>query len=225
MNPDKQQAELLKQTQKKYFRAVFGTAYIAHAVAIFMVAVSLILAVFVPHDGLFATASSAGMSNYHRWLYDVFVIAIIIMGPVLYILIHRQFEQGEGRQAWREYTRAHAQFKMNRFLKAEAQGKKALLDSWLSEGLVCMIMIVVLILMYSVLTPNESSHRGYFWIQTWWPINAALIGVFYYAIFCLYVRLFAVTEVDRQYKLLHVQAERALRKVLEKDEQQVAEDV
>jgi NADH:ubiquinone oxidoreductase subunit 5 (subunit L)/multisubunit Na+/H+ antiporter MnhA subunit len=124
MNPDKQQAELLKQTQKQYFRAVFGTAYIAHAVAIFMLAVSLILAVFVPHDGLFATASSAGMSNYHRWLY-----------------------------------------------------------------------------------------------------NAALIGVFYYAIFCLYVRLFAVTEVDRQYKLLHVQAERALRKALEKDEQQVAEDV
>ncbi|WP_155687863.1 hypothetical protein [Acinetobacter cumulans] len=44
-------------------------------------------------------------------------------------------------------------------------------------------------------------------------------------IFCLYVRLFAVTEVDRQDMLLHVQAERALRKALEKDEQQVAEDV
>ncbi len=28
MTPDKQQAELLKQTQKKYFRAVFGTAYL-----------------------------------------------------------------------------------------------------------------------------------------------------------------------------------------------------
>lgn len=225
MNPDKQQAELLKQTQKQYFRAVFGTAYIAHAVAIFMVAVSLILAFFVPYDGLFATASSSGMTNYHRWLYDVFVIAVIIMGPVLYILIRRQFEQGEGRQAWREYTRAHAQFKMHRFLKAEAQGKKAMLDSWISEGLVYIMIITVLVLMYSVLTPNESSSRGHFWIQTWWPINAALIGLFYYAIFCVYVRLFAVVESNRQYQLLQVQAERALRKALEKEEPQVAEDV
>jgi hypothetical protein len=224
MTPDKQQAELLKQTQKKLFAAIFGTPHIALLIAFILVAVSLILAKFVPYEGLFATASSSGMSNYHRWLYDIFVIASIIMGPVLYVLIHRQFERGEGRQAWREYTRTHAQFKMRRFIKAEAEGKKAILDSWLSEGLVFIMIITVLILMYSVLTPDGSGRRGYFWIQTWWPINASLIGLFYYAIFCLYVRFFALLEVDRQYQLLHAQAERALRKQLEEDEQQLNED-
>ena len=113
---------------------------------------------------------------------------------------------------------------MRRFIKAEAEGKKAILDSWLSEGLVFIMIITVLILMYSVLTPDGSGRRGYFWIQTWWPINASLIGLFYYAIFCLYVRFFALLEVDRQYQLLHAQAERALRKQLEGDEQQLNED-
>ena len=84
---------------------------IAHIIAVALVAVSLILAVFISYDGLFTTAASEGMTNYHRWLYDVFVFVGIDMGPVLYILMRLQLRERGGRQAWREYTRAHAQFK------------------------------------------------------------------------------------------------------------------
>ncbi|GEM_PF-3972415 len=34
MLQDKKQAELLKNTQKAYFKAVFGTLYIAHIIAV-----------------------------------------------------------------------------------------------------------------------------------------------------------------------------------------------
>lgn len=212
MLQDKKQAELLKNTQKAYFKAVFGTPYIAHIIAVALVAVSLILAVFISYDGLFTTAASEGMTNYHRWLYDVFVFVGIAMGPVLYILMRLQLRERGGRQAWREYTRAHAQFKMNRYHKAQAEGKKTLLNSWVSEAAVFIMIIAVFILMYSVITPNESDRRSDFWIQTWWPINAVLIGLIYYGIFCLYIRLFAVMEVESQYQLLKTQEQRTLRK-------------
>ena len=71
-----------------------------------------------------------------------------------------------------------------------------------SEIVAISIIIIILIMNYIFLTPSESSRRGDFWIQTWWPINAFIIGAFYYSLFWLYFRLLSVKDIDRQYRLI-----------------------
>ena len=97
---------------------------------------------------------------------------------------------------------AQAVFKIHRIQKAIQQGKKPLIQSRGAEIAVILFMLMIFILMYSVLVPNPSARRGQFFIQTWWPINAGFIGLLYYINFWLYLRLFAVNDIEKQYTLL-----------------------
>lgn len=71
-----------------------------------------------------------------------------------------------------------------------------------------LLFLALFILMYSLLTPFENGRRGNFWIQTWWPINAFIIGVLYSGLFWIYFRLFAIKAIMNQYALL-IRQERA----------------
>lgn len=100
------------------------------------------------------------------------------------------------------YIQAQAIFKTHRIQKAIQQGKKPLIQSRGAEIAVILFMLMIFILMYSVLVPNPSARRGQFFIQRWWPINAGFIGLLYYINFWLYLRLFAVNDIEKQYTLL-----------------------
>ena len=202
MIENKQQAKIAQKAQRGLYHAIFGTPYIAEYLAVFLVLTSVILAIFIPHEGWFPTSRSEGMTNYHRWLYDQFVIISCMMGLVLYYILQRQKQYVVVRQQWRSYIQAQAIFKIHRIQKAIQQGKKPLIQSRGAEIAVILFMLMIFILMYSVLVPNPSARRGQFFIQTWWPINAGFIGLLYYINFWLYLRLFAVNDVEKQYTLL-----------------------
>ena len=202
MIENKQQAKIAQKAQRDLYQALFGTPYIAEYLAVVLVLTSIILAIFIPHEGWFPTSRSEGMTNYHRWLYDQFVIISCMMGLVLYYILQRQKQYVVVRQQWRSYIQAQAIFKTHRIQKAIQQGKKPLIQSRGAEIAVILFMLMIFILMYSVLVPNPSARRGQFFIQTWWPINAGFIGLLYYINFWLYLRLFAVNDVEKQYTLL-----------------------
>lgn len=202
MIENKQQAKIAQKAQRDLYHALFGTPYIAEYLAVVLVLTSVILAIFIPHEGWFPTSRSEGMTNYHRWLYDQFVIISCMMGLVLYYILQRQKQYVVVRQQWRSYIQAQAIFKTHRIQKAIQQGKKPLIQSRGAEIAVILFMLMIFILMYSVLVPNPSARRGQFFIQTWWPINAGFIGLLYYINFWLYLRLFAVNDVEKQYTLL-----------------------
>ena len=202
MIENKQQAKIAQKAQRDLYQALFGTPYIAEYLAVVLVLTSIILAIFIPHEGWFPTSRSEGMTNYHRWLYDQFVIISCMMGLVLYYILQRQKQYVVVRQQWRSYIQAQAIFKIHRIQKAIQQGKKPLIQSRGAEIAVILFMLMIFILMYSVLVPNPSARRGQFFIQTWWPINAGFIGLSYYINFWLYLRLFAVNDVEKQYTLL-----------------------
>ena len=202
MIENKQQAKIAQKAQRDLYHALFGTPYIAEYLAVVLVLTSVILAIFIPHEGWFPTSRSEGMTNYHRWLYDQFVIISCMMGLVLYYILQRQKQYVVVRQQWRSYIQAEAIFKIHRIQKAIQQGKKPLIQSRGAEIAVILFMLMIFILMYSVLVPNPSARRGQFFIQTWWPINAGVIGLLYYINFWLYLRLFAVNDIEKQYTLL-----------------------
>ncbi len=202
MIENKQQAKIAQKAQRDLYQAILGTPYIAEYLAVVLVLTSVILAIFIPHEGWFPTSRSEGMTNYHRWLYDQFVLISCMMGPILYYILQRQKQYVVVRQQWRSYVQAQAIFKIHRIQKAIQQGKKPLIQSRGAEIAVILFMLMIFILMYSVLVLNPSARRGQFFIQTWWPINAGFIGLLYYINFWLYLRLFAVNDIEKQYTLL-----------------------
>ena len=87
---EREYAKISKHALKDLFRVLFGTKYIDQYFAMLMVGLSIALATLIPHHGLFATSQSPGMTNYHRWLYDIFVVVSSLIGFVLYFWLKRQ---------------------------------------------------------------------------------------------------------------------------------------
>ena len=197
----KEKAKLTQIAMKDMFRSLFGTVYTHQYFGLVMVLFSIILALIVPYEGLFITSQSQGMTNYHRWLYDVFVIVNTFLGFVIFYMLKRQKYNIEVKQKWRVYITAHAQFKFHRYLKAQEKGKKPLMHTRFGEYFFVLITIIFFIAVYSLMTPSGTSHRGFI-ILTWWPMNASIIAVIYTLLFIWYFRLFAIHEIMNQYKLL-----------------------
>ncbi len=105
MIENKQQAKIAQKAQRDLYQALFGTPYIAEYLAVVLVLTSVVLAIFIPYEGWFPTSRSEGMTNYHRWLYDQFVIISCMMGLVLYYILQRQKQYVVVRQQWRSYFR------------------------------------------------------------------------------------------------------------------------
>lgn len=59
------------------------------------------------------------MSNYHRWLYDQFVIVSGVIVLVVYFRVQQQVSDPDFRQAWRDYIDTNAKFKFFRYVKAQ----------------------------------------------------------------------------------------------------------
>lgn len=208
---EREHAKITRRALKEVFQILFGTVYIDQYFAVFMVGLSIVIAVLIPdYDGLFLTSQSRGMTNYHRWLYDIFVIVSSLMGFVLYFLLKRQKYNTEFGQKWRAYIRANAEVKLYRYQKAQQEGKFPLLHTRFGEYFFLIFLIILFVSMYSLITPIENSRSGNFFIQTWWPINAVIIGVLYSGWFWLYVRLFAVKAIMTQYRGL-IRCEQAKR--------------
>lgn len=141
----KEKAKLTQIAMKDMFRSLFGTVYTHQYFGLVMVLFSIILALIVPYEGLFITSQSQGMTNYHRWLYDVFVIVNTFLGFVIFYMLKRQKYNIEVKQKWRVYITAHAQFKFHRYLKAQEKGKKPLMHTRFGEYFFVLITIIFLL--------------------------------------------------------------------------------
>ena len=199
---ERQQAKPARQATKKIIDALFGFQHSAETIAALLVLLSILLATFFNHDGWFPTSQSPNMSNYHRWLYDLFVIVSSCMGPILYFIFKHKMQHYKVRQHWYTYVKAHAIFKKYKHDLAVKQGKKKYLVGLWSERVFLILMIVGLIMIYAFIVPSGNSRRGGLFIQAWWPISAGVIALLYYAVFWLYFRLFASAEINRQYQAL-----------------------
>lgn len=197
----KEQSQLMQTAMKDMFKSLFGTAYIHQYFGLVMVLLSIILAFIFPYEGLFITSKSQGMTHYHRWLYDMFVIVNTFLGFVIFYKLKRQKYNIEFNQKWRAYITASAKFKLYRYQKAQEKGKKPLMHTRFGEYFFILMLMVGFIAMYSLMTPSESSRRS-FVILTWWPFNATIIGVLYICYFIFYIRLFAIAEITDQYQLM-----------------------
>lgn len=109
------------------------------------------------------TSQSQGMTNYYRWLYDVFVIVNTFLGFVIFYMLKRQKYNNEFRQKWRAYITASAKFKLYRYEKAQEKGKKPLMHTHLGEYFFILMLIVGFIVMFSLMTPSETSRRSFFY--------------------------------------------------------------
>lgn len=209
-NELQQHAKPVHASTKKLIDALFGFQYSAEIIAVILVFLSILLATFFIHDGLFPTAQHTKMSNYHRWLYDQFVIVSGVIVLAVYFRLKHKMSEAQFRQCWRSYIQANAKFKLYRYLKAQEKGKLPFLHSKTSEYIVILCFILGFIAFYAYLTPSESTRRGDFMILTWWPINAVIIGVCYYGQIWFAIRLMSVSEISIQYFAL-IQKEHALR--------------
>lgn len=197
----KAQSELMQNAMKDMFKSLFGTAYIHQYFGLVMVLLSIIFALILPYEGLFMTSQSQGMTNYHRWLYDLFVIVNTFLGFVIFYVLKRQKYNIEFNQKWRTYITASAKFKLYRYQKAQEKGKKPLMHTRFGEYFFLLMLIIGFIAMFSLMTPSETSRRSFI-LLTWWPFNASIIGVIYTVYFILYIRLFAIAEITDQYQLM-----------------------
>ncbi|MEB3766198.1 hypothetical protein [Acinetobacter sp. MD2] len=192
----------LKTVHHEVLKTLFGTSYIAEITSIILVLLSVILAVFIPHTGLFLTSQNEGMSKYHRWLYDVFVLASCTMLPIFYFWLRKNNSKADFRRAWQNYIHAHAAYKFYRFKQVKLQAQNNSLHSMAKEFVVLLFFIFCPIILYSLITLSGNTHRGNFIIKTWWPINAVIIGIFYYGQFWLFFRLVAVKEIMLRFERL-----------------------
>lgn len=205
---DQRQPKLAHESTKKMQNALFGFNYSAEIISAVLVIISIFLAVMVPYSGLFPTSQSEEMTNYHRWLYDQFVIVSCFIGIVLYFRLKQLRYNQKFRMLWRSYIQANAEFKFYRYQKAHHEGKLPFLHTKKGEYIALLCLIIGIIAFFIFLTPSETSRRGNFFIQAWWPINALIIGVLYYSQIWLYLRLIAASEITDRYLLFILQAER-----------------
>lgn len=202
ISEEQKRLNIVREAQSNLYISIFSTKYVAEYFALAMVFVSICLAIFIPYIGLFPTSQSKSMSNYHRWLYDLFVIVSSCMGPILYFIFKHKMQHYKVRQHWYTYVKAHAIFKKYKHDLAVKQGKKKYLVGLWSERVFLILMIVGLIMIYAFIVPSGNSRRGGLFIQAWWPISAGVIALLYYAVFWVYFRLFASAEINRQYQAL-----------------------
>lgn len=207
---EQQQAKPAHQATKKMIDTLFGFEHSAEVIAALLVLLSIVLATLFTHEGWFPTSQSLGMSNYHRWLYDQFVVVSGVLVLVVYLRVKQQGRNLDFRQAWRGYIDANAQFKLYRYIKAQQKNKLPLLHSAVGEYLCVLFCFVGFVCFYSLLTPSDHAHRGNFLLLGWWPINALIIGICYYAQIWFAIRLMAVGEISTRYFAL-IEKEAALR--------------
>lgn len=222
-NLTKKEGKVVAQAQQELYRALFGSVSFPRNLSIFLVGISLFMATLVLHEGWFPTSQSRGMTNYHRWLYDVYVMVSVFIVPLIYL----RFRQLKGsvafRRKWNSYIRAYAQyqFKLKHVVESvdidnDWSGQQKMTNSFLRhflkhpwfQYLVIGVVIYGCIAMYVWVTPFTSSRGSSFWVLAWWPINALIIGVLYYSQFSLFIRLLSIAEVHRQYKILQLKTVR-----------------
>ncbi len=217
----KKEGVLVQQAKQALYRALFGSANFPRNLSIFFVCFSILMATFFIHEGWFPTSQSRGMTNYHRWLYDVYVVISLFIVPVVYLRFKQQITHIRFRQKWNAYIRAYAQhqFKLKEVVESagnESSAQQKLNDSmtkyllkhqWFQYILIGTFMYGC-IAMYIWVTPFVSTRGASFWILTWWPINALMIGVLYSMQFPLFLRLVSIKAVNQQYVILHQSASR-----------------
>lgn len=210
-NLTKKEGEAVVKAQQEMYVALFGSVNALRNVSILLVGMSIFLAMLIPHQGWFPTSQSQGMTNYHRWLYDQYVIVSSLITPIFYMHFKHKRMNPLFCRKWNAYIRAYAEFNIK---NAEHFQNDARANKWQERLTLCMgrsllknkwlqyvtfiCLIVGSILMYSLVTPFVSTRGSSFWILTWWPINAFFIGVLYYVQIPLLIRLFSIEEIHMQ---------------------------
>ncbi|MFV5501726.1 hypothetical protein [Acinetobacter sp. 226] len=219
----KEEGKVVAETQQVLYSALFGSVHFPSYLSAFWVTFSIVMAMLFVHEGWFPTSQSTGMTNYHRWLYDVYVTVSIFIVPLIYLRFRQLKATVAFRQKWYAYIRAYAQyqFKLRHVVESvdidnDWSGQQKMTNSFLRhflkhpwfQYLVIGVVIYGCIAMYVWVTPFTSSRGSSFWILAWWPINALIIGVLYYSQFPLFIRLLSIAEVHRQYQILQLKAVR-----------------
>ncbi|WP_254202639.1 MULTISPECIES: hypothetical protein [unclassified Acinetobacter] len=219
----KKEGILVVETKQELYSALFGSVNFPRNLSIFFVclSLSLVMATLFVHECWFPTSQSRGMTNYHRWLYDVYVVISILIVPLVYLRFRKQITNITFRQKWNAYIRAYAQyqFKLKEVVEnidddrtGQQKRTNSMLRYFLKHKWFQYILIVSCIYgciaMYIWVTPFVSTRGSSFWILTWWPINALIIGVLYYIQFPLFLHLLSIKEVNQHYRILHQRASR-----------------
>lgn len=207
---EQQLAKPAHQATRKMIDALFGFQHSAEVIAALLVLLSILLATLFTHDGLFPTSQSPNMSNYHRWLYDQFVLLSGVIPLIVYFRVRKKEGVPHFRRAWRDYIDANAKLKLYRYLKAQEKNKLPLLHSAVGEYICVLCFCVGFVCFYSIVTPGDQARRGSFLLLAWWPINALIIGICYYGKIWFAVRLMAVRQISKRY-LRFIQKEPSLR--------------
>lgn len=213
------QQALAEEIQASVNKALFGTVHFGKLYASLMVMMSLIVAMFIPHEGLFATSQSTGMTNYHRWLYDVYVISSCITGVVIFLRLQHKKHDVKFRRLWHCATKISAEERFREYQYAQSQSKVTILYS--SKILFYAVLLgftVGVIAMYVWMTPFAGTYKSSFWILAWWPINALIIWALYCCQSYLFLRLFSTEDMHKHFLKLKREAQRQAKKsMLQKD--------
>ena len=201
-------------------KALFGTEHIGKLYACVMVTISLICAMFIPHDGFFATSQSVGMSNYHRWLYDVFVITSCVMGCMVYLRLQHKKQDLKFRRLWFSATKLIAEARFREYQYAQSQHKSTIMySSKIIFYMVMLVMSVGVVAMYIWMTPYTGTYKSTFWILSWWPINAVIIWTFYCCQIYLFLRLYSTEDMHKHFQRMQAKAKRQEQKSLIQQEE------
>lgn len=210
-NLTKKESAAFVQAQREMYVVLLGSVNTLGSLSILLVGISLFFAILIPHQGWFPTSQSLGMTNYHRWLYDQYVIVSCLITPLFYVHFKQKKMNPLFCRKWNAYIRAYAEFNVKNAENFQDDGcetkwqerltlyvgRSLLKNKWLQYA-TCICLIVGSILMYSLVTPFVSTRGSSFWILTWWPINAFFIGVLYYVQIPLLIRLFSIEEIYMQ---------------------------
>ncbi len=212
---------LIKQTQDDVLAALAGSMHLVRFFSVYLTACSILLAVFIPHDGFFPTSQSAGMTNFHRWMYDQYVICSCVIGFLFYVQLKRKIASPAFRRKLNAYIKAYAHYNVALSQTMQAQEGELpwqqrmaqlltakILDHQLVQYLSFVLVICGPIAMYIWMTPFASTYKSSFWILAWWPVNALIILWFYSIQPMLLLRLFANQEIYRRYQYLQRKAAR-----------------
>ena len=206
-------------------KALYGTVHIGKLYAFVMVTISLIGAMFIPHEGFFATSQSAGMTNYHRWLYDVFVITSCLTALLLYLRLKYKKQDPNFRRLWYGLSKDMAEARFREYQYAQSQHKSTFIYSSKILFYVGMLgMSFGVIAMYIWMTPFAGTYKSSFWILAWWPINALIIWALYCCQNYLFLRLYATEDMHKHFLKLILEAQRQAKKNMlqqERSEEQV----
>lgn len=210
-NLTKKEGEAVVQAQQEMYIALFGSVNALRNVSILLVGMSIFLAMLIPHQGWFPTSQSQGMTNFHRWLYDQYVIVSCLITPIFYVHFKQKRMNPLFCRKWNAYIRTYAEFNVKNAENFQDDagaskwqerltlyvGRSLLKNKWL-QYVTFICLIVGSILIYSLVTPFVSTRGSSFWILTWWPINVFFIGVLYYVQIPLLIRLFSIEEIHMQ---------------------------